>query len=326
MTDLIERYVHQVGRYLPQDERADIEAELRSQIQDQLDDRYDGSPSQADVAAVLAELGDPRRMAASYHPEQYLVGPALYPFMAMIVRHGWIIIPTIVIFLNIFGALISSQPISLFDLFIETLLAVLQTTLIFFAVVVLIFAIIQRISAELDKNEATFNPLDLPKVDDPFIVDRIEAAFGLVIGTFTALALLYFLRVGGLTLQFNLNNPGEVIPVPVIWLILLICAVIAMLVLHVMVLRRNRWNSTLWLTETLLEVFGMICLYFVLYEPLLERIVTAVPTIGQIAFIESVPETFVIITAVITLVGRGNRLVRLWNYGSGTTTLKVKNG
>ena len=45
MTELIERYVHQVGRYLPPKERAEIEAELRSQIQDQLDDRYAGSPT-----------------------------------------------------------------------------------------------------------------------------------------------------------------------------------------------------------------------------------------------------------------------------------------
>ena len=79
MSELIERYVHQVGRYLPSKERAEIQAELRSQIQDQLEDRYEGAPTQTDVAAVLKELGDPRRMAASYGGEQYLVGPDLYP-------------------------------------------------------------------------------------------------------------------------------------------------------------------------------------------------------------------------------------------------------
>ena len=55
--------------------RDSIEAELRSQIQDQLEDRYGDDPTEAEVAAVLAELGDPRRMAASYGGEQYLVGP-----------------------------------------------------------------------------------------------------------------------------------------------------------------------------------------------------------------------------------------------------------
>ena len=56
MSELIERYVHRVGRYLPGQERAEIEAELRSQIQDQLEDRYEGAPTEADVVAVLGSL------------------------------------------------------------------------------------------------------------------------------------------------------------------------------------------------------------------------------------------------------------------------------
>ena len=70
MSELVERYVHQVGRYLPNKEREEIQAELRSQIQDQLDDRYEGAPTETDVAAVLKELGDPRRMN-----QQQDVGP-----------------------------------------------------------------------------------------------------------------------------------------------------------------------------------------------------------------------------------------------------------
>jgi len=50
MTELVERYVHQVGRYLPPQKRAEIEAELSSQINDQLDDRFAGRPTQQDVA------------------------------------------------------------------------------------------------------------------------------------------------------------------------------------------------------------------------------------------------------------------------------------
>ena len=57
MSDLVERYVHQVGRHVPQKERAEIQAELRSQILDQLDDRYEGAPTADNVADVLRELG-----------------------------------------------------------------------------------------------------------------------------------------------------------------------------------------------------------------------------------------------------------------------------
>jgi hypothetical protein len=314
MSELVERYVHQVGRYLPKKERADIEAELRSLIQDQLDDRFQASPTEADIASVLAEFGDPRQMAASYNREQYLVGPDLYPYMMMILRHVWVIVPTIVIFLNIFGAITSSQQTTLLNLVVETLVTLVQTTLIFSAVVVLIFGFIQRIITELDEKEKAFDPLTLPKVDDPHTVDRFEATFGIIIGAFVLLILGYFLQVGGLTLRFNLNDPGDVIPVPMTWLILLIGAIIAMLIMGVWVMRRNRWNVTLWVMETILELFGMIGLYFVIYEPLLARILIAVPSLANVSFIDNVPEIIVVITALITLVGRGSRLVALWNY------------
>lgn len=314
MSDLVERYVHQVGRYLPKKERADIEAELRSLIQDQLDDRFEAAPSQTDIAAVLAEFGDPRQMAASYNREQYLVGPDLYPYMMMILRHVWVIVPTVVIFLNIFGALVSSSQGTLLGLLVETLVSVLQSTLIFSAVVVLIFGFIQRIITELDEKDKGFDPLTLPKVDDPHTVDRFEGTFGLVIGAFMLLVLSYFLQVGGLTLRFNLSDPGDVIPVPMTWLMLLIGAIIAMLILQIWVMRRNRWNISLWLIETILEVFGSVCLYFTVYEPLLGRILIAVPSLTNVSFINSVPEIIVIVFALITLVGRGSRLVALWNY------------
>lgn len=325
MVDLVERYVHQVGRLLPKKDRADIEEELRSLIHDQLDDRFKGAPSQADIASVLTELGNPRQMAASYNRDQYLVGPELYPYLTMVLRHVWTIVPTIVIFLNIFGTLISSQKATWLNLLAETLISALQATFTFSAVAVLIFALIQRVSAELDEKEAEFNPLNLPKVDDPRIVDRFEALFGIVFGTFVILVLFYFLHVGGFTLRFNLDDPGDVTPVPMLWLILMICAVTAMLILHLWVLWRERWNVALWLTETILEVFGMICLYFVVYGPLFKRILATVPSLANVPAFENLPEIIVILGALLTLTTRGSKLVALLNDGdSAISHLKFK--
>lgn len=323
MTELVERYVHQVGRYLPPKERAEIEAELRSQIQDQLDDRYAGSPSPEEAASVLAEFGHPYQMAASYNRDQYLVGPDLYPYLMLVLRHVWVLIPTIVIFLNVFGALVSSRQGMWLEFIFETLIAIVQATLSFSAVVVLLFALIQRMRAELDEKEAAFDPLNLPKVDDPRSVDRFEAASGIAIGTFVTLVLLYFLRVGGLTLRFDLIDPGEVIPVPIPWLGVLIATIIAEVIMHLLVLRRNRWSVGLWLAETVLEVFGLIGLYFAVFEPIFERIVTDNPTLLDI--LSSAPEIIAVSFALITLVSKGSRLVKLWNYrSSGTPPVVVK--
>jgi hypothetical protein len=272
MVDLVERYVHQVGRYLPAKERADIEAELRSQIQDQLEDRFAGSPTEAEVASVLKEFGYPYVMATSYMGEQYLVGPLLYPFMMMVLRYGWLIIPAIVVFLNVFGALITPPQKPILNLLVETVIAAIQASLIFSAVVVLIFAIIQRASLELKDKESTFNPSELPQVNDPSVVDRLESAFGLAIATIITLVMFYWLQVGGLTLRFNLSDPGEVIPVSAPWLILLILLVFAQGILGLWVLRRNRWSAGLLLTEALLEVAGLIPLYFAVLLPFIERL------------------------------------------------------
>lgn len=304
MIELVERYVHQVGRYLPRSERAEIEAELRSQIQDQLDDRFAGSPTPEEVASVLAEFGHPYRMATSYTGEQYLVGPALYPFMMMVLRYGWLIIPPLVIFLDIFGALVTPSQTALLTQILEILGSVIQATLFFSAVVVLIFALIQRASLEVKDKEPTFNPADLPKVDDPSVVDRAESSFGIAITAIITLVLLYWLQVGGLTLRFNLSDPGEVIPVSVPWLIALIAISWSQAILHIVVLRRNRWSVGLLVTETVMETAGLIPLYFAVLLPFVGRLDTR----------HDLPEIIAIVLAVLTLLTKGARLARLWNY------------
>jgi hypothetical protein len=318
MTDLLERYVHQVGRNLPPKERAEIEAELRSQIQDQLDDRFGASPSQAEVASVLAEFGDPHQLAASYRGEQYLVGPDLYPYMILTLRHAWLLVTPVVVFLNLFGMLISAQQRSLLSLFLETLIAGVQATLIVSAIVVLVFAVIQHSGEEIDTMKEAFNPLELPEVDDPGSVNRVEAASGMTIGALVTLILLYFLRVGGLTLSFNLSDPGEVIPFPVQWMILLIIAIVVQVIIEMVALRRNHWSGGLWLGQTIMETFGVICLYFAVLEPIFERIISDNPTLTNLPLIGSGAEIFTVGFAILTLLSKGTKLVKLWTYGKNS--------
>lgn len=313
MTELVERYVHQVGRYLPSRERAEIEAELRSMIEDQLSDRFADAPTQAEVASVLATLGDPRQMAASYGSQRYLVGPDLYPYMLDVLRNGWLSVPAIVVFLNVFGALIASEPKELATLVGETLLGVVQATAIFSALVVLVFAIVQHTVAACGVKRV-FDPLTLPAVGDPATVDRSEALWGSVFGLLVNLLFLYFLAVGGLTLRFDLTNPGEVIPVPKPWLVVLIALSLSMIALQMVALWRNRWTAGLWLLETVLEVVGTVGLYFVLYRPLFERLVAANPGLMDVPVVQQLPEILAALTVISTVVSRGGRALRLLNH------------
>src|SRR5690606_15197687 len=197
MNDLVERYVQEVGRNLAKTDRADIEAEIRSMIYDRLEDRYGGAETETDITAVLKELGDPRRLSASYLPVRYLVGPEAFPYMLTALRYVWVTIPTIFIFLHIFGALTAAQPAPLATLLFEMLATAGYATFICTSLVIIAFAVIERIIMAFTIKDMAFDPSALPPVNDPRSVDRFEATFGIVMGIIVGLMFLYFLYTGG---------------------------------------------------------------------------------------------------------------------------------
>ena len=317
MSNLVERYIHQVGRYVSGKERADIEAELRSQIQDQLEDRYGADPTEAEVAAVLSELGDPRRMAASYGGEQYLVGPDLYPVMMLVLRRGWAIVPAGAVLVRVLSALLGGESGNLIELLLESAAGAFQATFIFTGIVVMIFAILQHSGedlAEITGSEA-FDPLALPEVDVPGEVDRAEAIFGMAFGTFAVFAMLYFLRVGGLTLRFNLADPGEVTPVPILWLITLIVIVTGQVVLQLVALLRGHWTIPTHLLEMALDIIGGVALYFVLWLPLADALFAAVPALADVPLISRAPELLTIGMLLMGSIENFNKLGKMLGRG-----------
>lgn len=69
--DLVVRYIYAVTRYLPQKTRSDVEKELDSLISDMLEERCSGRiPTEADIKAVLTELGTPEELAAKYSGDE----------------------------------------------------------------------------------------------------------------------------------------------------------------------------------------------------------------------------------------------------------------
>jgi hypothetical protein len=318
MSELIDRYVHQVGLYVRPKERAEIEAELRSQIQDELDDRYGSAPSEAEIASVLTQLGDPRLMAVSYSGEQYLVGPDLYPFMMTVMRFGLPLVPAVVVIANLVGAALSPEGSDWVGLLIGSMVTAAQAALLFFAVVVMFFAILQRSGVLESSPDSAFNPLELPAVDDPGAVDRAESGFGIAIGILFVIAILYFLQVGGLTLRFNLSDPGEVLPVPAVWLAVLVVTTAGIVILNLWALMRRRWTLEMWLTQAALELAGAVGLYFVLFAPVGARLAESAPDLAGV--LDSLPWIITLITVVIMVLSNGGRIIRLWQQRQGRYT------
>ncbi len=88
-TDLLDRYLQAIGDHLPAASRADVLAELRANLQAQIDDRAEelNRPlTEIEVAAILKDHGRPIVVAARYLPQQYLIGPAIFPYYLMTLR------------------------------------------------------------------------------------------------------------------------------------------------------------------------------------------------------------------------------------------------
>jgi hypothetical protein len=82
MTDLVDRYIDAIKRYLPARSREDVAAEIRSILEEKVEAvaRHRGlPPSDDEIARVLREHGHPYEIALAYHPRKALVGERAYP-------------------------------------------------------------------------------------------------------------------------------------------------------------------------------------------------------------------------------------------------------
>ena len=73
--NLIEIYIQEVSRRLPEKMRKDIALELRSTIEDMLPAHY----NEEDVKDVLNQLGNPAKLANAYKDQpMHLIGPRYF--------------------------------------------------------------------------------------------------------------------------------------------------------------------------------------------------------------------------------------------------------
>jgi hypothetical protein len=306
MSDLVERYVQEVGRYLPVSRRAAIMDDLRSQIHDQLDDRYDRSPTPAQVVETLAGIGEPYLMAREYAGDHALIGPLVYPFAMRVLRYVWVIVPAIAIFLSALSALNTSGR-SLPEAIFDALWGAVQAALNVSALVVVVFAVLERAWNNSGTRPEAFDPHKLPEINDPRAVDRVEAVIGIIISAVLAVVILGWARAGGLIL----GMPGEIIPAPVWALLLLAALVLAMLVMNAWVLGRGRWGALSMAGQTALEVVALFSLYFGIWQPLFTHWLAGDPGLAGNPLIANGALLLTAFGGVSALFRGGRRLVRL---------------
>jgi len=87
--NLLDRYLQAIKKHLPWQRQDDILAELRANLESQLEDReYElgRALTTEEVQAWLKSMGSPMQVAARYQPQQYLIGPTLFPIYGFVMR------------------------------------------------------------------------------------------------------------------------------------------------------------------------------------------------------------------------------------------------
>lgn len=254
--NLIDRYIHEVGRRLPRKNRSDIQTELRSLLTDTLEDRTQGEPSEDDIVALLQEFGPPQKVAASYAPEgQYLIGPALYPLFRMVVG---------IALAAVLGAQILALGVGfIFDNTLiqplEALAGLFSSLPATFGSVVIVFAILQWFDVRPESQDEPWDPRSLPQIEDSQEVNRGERIFGIIAGSVLLALLLAFPdRIGVYT------SPGGAFfanPIIVQYLGLISFSLLASIALDIYLLWQGRWSTLSRVVRLAANLLSMAVLY-----------------------------------------------------------------
>jgi hypothetical protein len=269
---LIDRYVAEVGRRLALVKgRKDIENELRSTLEDMLEDRAQKAGRPRDEAMeieLLKEYGAPDKVAATYNPHPYLIGPRMFPFFMTVLK---IVLTVLIIVLlvttGIRVATLSPMSGPEFARAIgEGLAGIVSAAIAAFGNIVLVFAILERFvpasEFKLDEGEK-WDPASLLKEPEPTDVKMWEPILAIV---FIFIALSIFNFNPQLIGFYNFDgHTWTVIPVLTDaffrWLPLMNIAWVAEIVLNGLLLRTGRWDMPTRLLSIGIKIFQIVILY-----------------------------------------------------------------
>jgi len=271
--ELVDRYVHEVGQYLPSRLRADVEAELRSLLTESLEDRARAAGRLADAqlaADVLREFGVPRDVASRYAPEpQYLIGPRLYPAYRTAVKVMIPVLAAVVLVLMVIGQYRHQGEPPSIALFIRATGSFLSGVLFNLGVMTLVFALVERAMQTREVAGTAWDPATLPPVNDPDRISYFGRIFALYV--IAALALLFnFFPEWVAVVVFN-NADSRVYPLldPAFsrYLPLLNTWWALAFALNLVVLRQGRWRRTTRWADLALELFNAVILLLLVIGP-----------------------------------------------------------
>ncbi len=270
---LVDRYVREVGENLPVKMRADIEAEIRSLIEDTLEERSQTAGRPVDEAMeveVLKEFGAPAKMAASYLPPRYLIGPRLYPTFMLVMRIVLIVVTvTALISLGVSlsepGLLVDQMPSLVGTAIAELFTSVLAAL----GNVVFIFAILEWVLPKSEEKAKDWDPRKLEGEEETERVKPSEMVWAIF---FNVIAILIF-NLYPMWMGFPYVQSGRIMILPVFseaffryipWFTLLWALEIG---LYAVLMRTGHWETWTRWAKVVLKGMGIVILAMIVAGP-----------------------------------------------------------
>jgi hypothetical protein len=272
---LIDRYLREAERNLPRRLREDVSRELRSSIEDAVDARAgeDRGPREEVLAEVLSEYGDPVRIARSYLPDRYLIGPRYYDAFLTTTRITLLVLAGL-IGLAVAAHLVGSEHTARETLWLllETLGDLPATAATFLGIIVVVFAVVERVSQgkpPAPDAVTEWDPATLPEIEDTSRINRVSLAVDLCLYAGLFLFFNFFREYIGVLNHTNgewwfLPIHGPDFGAHLFWLNLWWAASLAT---TVAVLRSDRWRPWSRVLKTALAAALAVLLFRMALDP-----------------------------------------------------------
>ena len=262
---LIDRYITEVADRLPEKMRDDLSKEIRSLIEDTLEDRAKAAGKSLEdevlVSEVLKEFGSPAKMASSYLPPRYLIGPRLYPIFWLVLRI--VLGIAALVWVVTLGVSLAENVTSVqagVDLAVHSIADFFGSAMMVLGNIVFIFAIIEWFMPKISKEkEGTWDPRSMEDRREQDKVSLAESIAGIV---FTLIVLMLF-NVYPQWVGVGFLDNGKVVFTPMLtdafyrFLPALNVIWVLELVKYAILIRDNKWTAfTRWM-DIGLQVAGI---------------------------------------------------------------------
>lgn len=333
--ELLDRYLQAVKFWLPKEQQDDIVAELsediRSQIEEQ-ESKLGRKLDSAEIGAILKRHGRPSQVANRYLPQQFLIGPALFPVYKLVLKI--VILCYLVPWLLIWVGFMS------FDTSYRAAHSVAGDLagawgsfwingFMTIGVVTAVFAVLERARSKPGVAD-NWDPAKLPPVRNARQIPRLNSGMGLA-------ANLLFLTwwVNGNWSQTLFERSGvrivfSLVWVSIYWAILVLC--VAVIVLFMVNLARPQWTLARATIQLVLDCAGSAVFCWSLRARILAEITIPNLSSARAAHIVDVINTNmarsfpfgVVACVLIILLSDGGRLYRIrGNRGQLAQSLAV---